>query len=46
MWEPNRKRAQTQRVREHSATVVQLAEPLWTDSAVESGISVRELIST
>ena len=24
----------------------QLAEPLWTDSGIKSGISVRELIST
>ena len=26
--------------------VYQLAEPLWTDSGLKSGISVRELIST
>ena len=46
-WEPIRKRAHTQLVREHLATVVsQLAEPLWTDPSIKSGISVRELIST
>ena len=45
-WEPILKRAHTQLVREHSATVVSLAEPLWTDSGVKGGISVREQIST
>ena len=46
-WEPIRKRAHTQLVREHLATVVsQLAEPLWTDPSIKSEISVRELIST
>ena len=46
VWEPIRKRAQTQLVREHSATVSQLAEPLWTDPGLKSGTSVGELIST
>ena len=46
VWEPIRKRAHTQLVREHSATSSQLAEPLWTDTGLKSGISVHELIST
>ena len=37
-------RAHTQLVREHSATTSQLAEPLWTDPDIKSGISVRDLI--
>ena len=43
VWDPIRKRAHTQLVREHSS---QLAEPLWTDPGLKSGISVHELIST
>ena len=37
-----------QLVRDHSVTVVfeQLAEPLWTDPGLKSGISMFELIST
>ena len=41
MREPIRKRAHTQFVRD-----TQLAEQLWIDPGVKSGISVRELIST
>ena len=33
-----------QLVREHSGPV--MAEPLWTDPGLKSGISVRKLIST
>ena len=50
MWEPIRTRAHTQLVREHSVTVESqsshLAESLWSDPGLKSGISVRELIST
>ena len=41
-YQPIRKRAHTQLVREHSVTVVSL----WTDPGLKSGISVRKLIST
>ena len=30
----------------HQPHLSQLAEPLWTDPGIKSGISVRELIST
>ena len=40
------KRAHMQLVREHSAQSSQLAVPLWTDLGLESGSSVRDLIST
>ena len=46
VWESIRKPAHTQLAREHSVTMSQLAEPLWTDPGLKSGISVRELIST
>ena len=35
-----------QLVKEHSVTVVSAPEPLWTDPGINSGINVRELIST
>ena len=44
--EPIRKRAQTQLVREHSATVVLACLATVDDPNIKSGISVRELIST
>ena len=45
VWEPIRKRAHTQLVMEHSATVVSARWATGTDSGIKSGISVRELIS-
>ena len=35
-----------QLVGEHSAIVISVAEPLWTDSSLKSGIGVCKLIST
>ena len=45
MWEPIRKQAHMQLVREHAATVISAhAEPLWTDPGRKSGIRMRELM--
>ena len=33
-------------VREHLATVISIAEPLWTDPGLKKEMSVHELIST
>ena len=48
VWEPIRKSDHTQLVGEQSAIVVsgQIAEPLWTNPGLKSGISVCEPIST
>ena len=46
LWEPIRKRAHTQLVREHSVTVVSARSPLWIDPGLKSEISARPLIST
>ena len=46
VWELMRKRARTQLIKEHLATVVSVAELWWTDPGLKSEISARELIFT
>ena len=45
VWEPLRKRVNTQLIRERSATVISvtLTQSLWSDPGQKSGISMREL---